>query len=108
MKIKTIRIHYEGGETKYELFDRNGVFSKLIDYPIEIFNLKVKRFGFCNIDTVDVTLELEEPIDSSEIKRRKFKIVPQPKIIDDFEKVCEIVGKLNKLGFITHIKIIEE
>ena len=32
----------------YELFNREGTFLLKIDYPIQIFNLKVKRFGFCN------------------------------------------------------------
>lgn len=67
--IKTIRIHYntedEFNDT-YELFNREGTFLLKIDYPIQIFNLKVKRFGFCNWG-VDVTLELDEPIHLNQI-----------------------------------------
>ena len=69
MKIKTIRIHYEDGATEYQLFDRDGNYRITLEYPIQIYNLKVKRFGFCIIDTVDVTLELENEINIKEIKR---------------------------------------
>lgn len=69
--IKTIRIHQEDNpeDNYYELFDREGNFRKRLNNPIQIFNLKVKRFGFCNWDSIDVTLELEEPIDSSQIEK---------------------------------------
>ena len=67
MKIKTIRIHYEEGATEYQLFDRDGSYRITLKYPIEIYNLKIKRFGFCIIDTVDITLELEKEIDDKEI-----------------------------------------
>ena len=73
MKIKTVRIHYEDGDTIYQLYDRDGNFEKSLSYPISIFNLKVKRFGFCIIDSVDVTLELEEPIDIKEIRKTTIK-----------------------------------
>ena len=66
-KIKTIRIHYEDGDTLYQLYDRDGKFHKTLSYPISIFNLKVKRFEFCIIDSVDITLELEKEIDDKEI-----------------------------------------
>ena len=69
VKINVIRIHYEENETHYDLYDREGTFIKKLSYPISIFNLKVKRFGFCHIDTVDVTLELEEPIEEDAIQR---------------------------------------
>ena len=68
MKIQTIRIHTNGTDEDCKLFDRNGNFEKTINHPISIYNLKVKRFGFCNWDTIDVTLELEEPIEETDIK----------------------------------------
>jgi len=71
-KIKVIRIHYEEGETFYDLYDREGNFRKRLSKPISIFNLRVKRFGFCIIDSVDITLELEKPISESEIKFTEF------------------------------------
>lgn len=49
----------------YSIYDRDGKFQGKTRKPISIYNLKVKRFGFCPMDTVDVTLELEKPIDSS-------------------------------------------
>jgi len=39
---------------------------------------------------------------------RKFKISPKPIILEDYKKVVEITKKLGKLGFTTHIKIIEK
>lgn len=74
MKIKTLRMHYdpecEDGDYIYDLFDREGKMVKRIDYPIQIFDLpKVKRFGFCPIESVDVTLEFEDELDSRKIKR---------------------------------------
>ena len=70
-QIKTIRIHYEEGEIFYHLYDREGNFHIKTSKPISIYNLKIKRFGFCFRDTIDVTLELEEPIESTEIKETK-------------------------------------
>lgn len=73
MKIKTLRIHFDPDKDDYiyDLFDRYGKFFKQIDYPIQIFDLpQVKRFGFCPLETVDVTLEFEESINSSQIKER--------------------------------------
>jgi len=70
--ISVIRIHYEEGAETYTLYDRKGNFEKKLSTPISIHNLKVKRFGFCMMDSIDVTLELEEPIDSKEIVATKI------------------------------------
>lgn len=74
MKIKTLRIHYDPNldTYSYKLFDRQGKWHKTVRHPIEIFNLpKVKRFGFCPVDTCDVTLEFEDAIDSKQIVRNE-------------------------------------
>jgi len=70
MKIKCLRIHYEENmeDCEYQIFDRYGNFLMRTDQPIKIENLpKVKYFGFCPLDTIDVTLEFEDYIDSSQI-----------------------------------------
>ena len=73
MKVTTLRIQYDPDNMenyKYTLFDRHGNFYQVRAKPIEIFNLpKVKRFGFCTIGTVDVTLEFETPLDSRQIHK---------------------------------------
>jgi len=69
MKIKTLRIHADEDGEYYELFDRNGKFTKRIHWDaIYIENLPpVKHFGFCPIDSTDVTLEFVTPLDSRQI-----------------------------------------
>jgi len=58
----------EDGDCEYQLFDRHGKFFKRIDYPICLRNLpRVKYFGFCPIESTDVTLEFATPIDSRKI-----------------------------------------
>lgn len=73
MKVKTLRIHYNPDNMdnyNYTLFDREGNFEQKRANPIEILDLPpVKRFGFCPIETVDVTLEFETAIDSRKIHR---------------------------------------
>lgn len=72
MKIKTLRIHYDPNTDSYEykMFDRWGKWRKTVRYPIKIEDLpKVKYFGFCPIETCDVTLDFEEGIDSKMIVR---------------------------------------
>ncbi len=72
MKVKTLRIQFdpEGDNYNYILYDRHGNFKQKRANPIEIFDLpKVKRFGFCPVGTVDVTLEFETAIDSKKIHR---------------------------------------
>jgi len=74
LKIRALRIHYDPETDSYDytLYDRYGTFIKEIDYPIQIFDLpKVRRFGFCPVGTVDVTLEFEEGIKPSQIKRNR-------------------------------------
>ena len=71
MKIKCLRIHYEESEEdyKYTIFDRSGNFIKRTKNPIKIEDLpKVKYFGFCPLESVDVTLEFEDYIDSAKIR----------------------------------------
>lgn len=69
MKIKCLRIHYDSADNDYTIFDRHGKFITRRVKPIRIENLPpVKYFGFCPIETVDVTLEFETPIDSKLIK----------------------------------------
>ena len=70
MKIKCLRIHYEENEEdyKYQIYDRHGTFLKSTNKPIKIEDLpKVKYFGFCPLETVDVTLEFEDYLDSKKI-----------------------------------------
>jgi hypothetical protein len=69
MKIKTLRIHAIEPDHAYRLFDRHGRFEQARVRSFEILNPpKIKRFGFCPIDTIDVTLEFETPLDSKQIK----------------------------------------
>ena len=72
MKIKTLRIHYdpEADTYEYKMFDRWGKWHRTVKYPIRIENLpKVKYFGFCPIETCDVTLEFEDGISPNMIVR---------------------------------------
>lgn len=72
MKVKTLRIQFDPASEDYHytLFDRHGTFRQERANPIEILDLpKVKRFGFCPIGTVDITLEFETAIDSKIIHR---------------------------------------
>jgi len=69
MKIKCLRIHHEPDADTYTIFDRYGKFKVTRTRPIRIENLpKVIYFGYCPIDTEDITLEFETPIDSRIIK----------------------------------------
>jgi len=72
MKIKTFRIQVDPDNqdnNKYTLFDRNGKFKQVRSKAIEVLNPpKVLRFGFCPIGTIDITLEFETPLDSSQIR----------------------------------------
>jgi hypothetical protein len=69
MKIKTLRIQAQLPDMQYTIFDRHGNFEQKRVKAIEILNPpKVLRFGFCPIDTVDVTLEFETPLDSKQIR----------------------------------------
>jgi hypothetical protein len=68
MLIKCLRIHHEPESDTYQVYDRHGKFNKVFSKPIKILNLPpVKYFGYCPLDTDDVTLEFETPIDSRQI-----------------------------------------
>ncbi len=67
--IKCLRIHHEPLCDTYTVFDRYGKFKKIYKQAIRIDNPpKIVYFGFCPIDTDDVTLEFETPIRPSQIK----------------------------------------
>jgi hypothetical protein len=59
VKCKCLRIHHDPDNGReYQLFDRNGELSKTLKYSFHIYDLPpVKTFGFCPIDTDDVTLD---------------------------------------------------
>lgn len=68
MLIKCLRIHHEVESDTYQVYDRYGDFKRNYKSPIKIVNMpKVIYFGFCPIETDDVTLEFETPIDSKQI-----------------------------------------
>jgi hypothetical protein len=68
-QIKCLRIHHETEQPEHIIYDRYGEFRKKYHQPIFIKNPpKIKYFGFCPIETDDITLEFETPIDSSQIK----------------------------------------
>lgn len=72
MLIKCLRIHHEPDNmdsNDYEVYDRYGKFRRKYHQPIYIKNPpKIIYFGFCPIETDDITLEFETPIDSNQIK----------------------------------------
>ena len=71
MLIKCLRIHHEPDNqdsNDYEVYDRYGKFHRTYHQPIKIINAgNITYFGFCPIETDDITLEFEKPIDSSQI-----------------------------------------
>lgn len=74
MIIKSLRIHYDPYTDSYEysLYDREGKLDKKIAYPIKIEgDTEINYFGFCPIETVDVTLLFKKGIDAKRIKRNR-------------------------------------
>ena len=66
---KILRIHMEEDTPWYEVYDRDSGKTKYTDRPFEILNPpRLKRIGWCPIDSYDFTLEFEEPIDASQLR----------------------------------------
>lgn len=69
MLIKCLRIHHEQEEDSFKVWDRHGKFNRVYKSAIKIVAMpKVTYFGYCPLDSDDVTLEFETPIDSKQIK----------------------------------------